>query len=73
MTPQRIVLAMEDQREGLRLVRAQKMAHDAVHVAENEFAIWAAQMGAMYSVPDGYVLSDVIVGYVPAGEQTNGS
>ena len=73
MSVQTIVLKQEDQREGLRLIRAQKIASDTMHVADNEYAIWAAQMGAMYGVPDGYVLQDVIAGFTPAGESNNGS
>lgn len=64
-----IKLDRDDLREGLRLLRAQKAAHDAMHVAENEYKIWASQMMAMYDVPDGYVLRDLIVGFEPVEGQ----
>lgn len=64
-----IAMDREDVREGLRLLRAQRMAHDALHVAENEYKIWAAQMGALYGVPAGYVLRDLVIGFELAEEQ----
>lgn len=68
-----IKLDKEDLREGLRLLRTEKLAHDQMHVAENEYKIWASQMMAMYDVPDGYVLRDLIVGFEPVAEVQNGS
>lgn len=67
MAPQQIMLEREDVREGLRLLRAQKMAHDALHVADNEYAIWYAQMQAMYGAPEGWQLRDLVIGFVPGG------
>ena len=67
-----IKLDKEDLREGLRLLRAQKVAHDGVHVAENEYKVWASQMMSMYAVPDGYVLRDLIVGFEPVVEVNDG-
>jgi len=63
-----IAMDREDVREGLRLLRAQKIAHDALHMAENEYKIWAAQMSVLYAAPAGYVLRDVVIGFEPAGE-----
>lgn len=67
-----IPMDREDVREGLRLLRAQKMAHDALHVAENEYKIWLAQMQVMYAVPAGAVLRDLVVGFELVEEQDNG-
>lgn len=65
----KIKLDREDLREGLRLLRAQKMAHDAMHVAENEYKVWASQMMSMYGAPAGYMLRDLIVGFEPVEGQ----
>lgn len=68
---QRIGLEREDMREGLRLLRAERAAHDALHAAENEYQVWASQMAALYGVPAGWMLADVVVGFVPAGEEVD--
>jgi hypothetical protein len=58
-----IVMDREDVREGMRLLRAQRISLDALHMAENEYKIWVAQMAALYAAPAGYVLRDIVNGF----------
>jgi hypothetical protein len=66
MPEQQIALDKEDQREGLRIWREYQIAHDLMHVAENNWKLWCGQMELLYSVPTGYTMTDITRGFGPA-------
>ena len=63
----RIVLAPEDVREALRLIRAVRLAEEAAHAQQHALQLFEQQLATLYGVPAGYVLRDFTVGFVPDG------
>jgi hypothetical protein len=67
-----INLAPEDVRIGqlkwLEILRY----HDLMHAAEADFGRWAEATSKLYGVPEGYVIGDPAVGFVPHTGETNG-
>jgi hypothetical protein len=72
MDEQRIELDRDDQREGLRIWRECQKATDLMHVAENDWRRWKGQMELLYVVPTDYAMTDIMRGFEPAREKTNG-
>ena len=66
MDQELIALAVEDQRDGLRIWRAYQASHDLMHVAENDWKRWCGQMELLYKVPTGYAMTDITRGFEPA-------
>ena len=67
-----ITLDKEDQRTGLAIWRQYQKAHDLMHVAENDWQRWCNQMQALYAVPDGYQMTDIMTGFVPVQGENHG-
>lgn len=61
----RIVLAPEDVREALRLIRAVRLAEEAAHAQQHALQLFEQQLATLYGVPVGYVLRNFTVGFEP--------
>lgn len=66
-----IELNNDDIRTGLALWREFQRAHDLYHVAENDWNRWCGQMAALYRVPPGWRLTDLLQGFAPQQEEQN--
>ena len=63
----RIVLAPDDVREALRLIREVRLQQEIAHAVEHSLQLFAQQLATLYGVPAGYVLKDFTVGFEPDG------
>lgn len=67
LSGQVIVLAPEDVREALRLIRAIRLAEDQVQAMRHQQEMFEAQLATVYGAPAGWVLRDFTVGFEPPG------